>query len=122
MAARGAGVGQRLMEAVEDAARGQGRSQVRGQVIVLLGALLLYTLLRLPTGNLWDAVLDPLLWGWAVVALVRHGLRRRVRTKRRGEAEPGLTPELQPADLQPLFAAGDIEHLSSSKEQVSGKQ
>ncbi|THC40001.1 hypothetical protein [Massilia sp. Mn16-1_5] len=100
-------------------ARGQGR----GHALVLLGALLLYTLLRLPSGNLWDAILDPLLWGWAVVALVRHGLRRYARSKRRGgEADQGLTPELQPVDLQPLFAAGGIEHLSSSKEQVSGKQ
>ncbi|MFC5479732.1 hypothetical protein [Massilia suwonensis] len=103
-------------------ARGQGRGRARGQLIVLLGALLLYTLLRLPTGNLWDAILDPLLWGWAVVALVRHGIHRRVRVQRRGEADPGLAPELQPTDLQPLFAAGGIEHLSSSKEQVSGKQ
>jgi len=100
-------------------ARGKGR----GHALVLLGALLLYTLLRLPSGNLWDAIVDPLLWAWAVVALVRHGVRRHVRSRRRdGEAEPGLAPELQPTDLQPLFAAGGIEHLSSSKEQVSGKQ
>lgn len=44
--------------------------------LALLGALLLFTLLRLPTGNLWDAVLDPLLWAWALATLVRHALRR----------------------------------------------
>ena len=91
-------------------ARGQGR----GRTAVLLGALLLYTLLRLPTGNLWDAVLDPLLWAWAVMALVRHGVRRLARRRaRRGEV-PGLVPEPQP--LQPIYTAGGIEHLSSSKE------
>jgi hypothetical protein len=92
-------------------ARGQGR----GQVLVLLGALLLFSLLRLPSGNLWDAILDPLLWAWAVVALARHALRRKARrAKLAGAADENLP------DLQPLYAAGGIEHLSSSKEQVSG--
>jgi hypothetical protein len=95
-------------------ARGQGR----GHVLVLLGALLLFSLLRLPSGNLWDAVLDPLLWAWAVVALARHALRRNARrAKRLGET--GAAEDSLP-DLQPLYAAGGIEHLSSSKEQVSG--
>lgn len=46
-------------------------------VSYLLGTvLLLFVLLRLPTGNVWDALLDPLLWialqlGWLV-----HGIRR----------------------------------------------
>jgi hypothetical protein len=43
----------------------------------LLGAVLvLYVLLRLPTGNVWDALIDPLLWialqlGWLVCGLRR---------------------------------------------------
>jgi hypothetical protein len=98
-------------------ARGQGR----GHVLVLLGALLLFSLLRLPSGNLWDAVLDPLLWAWAVVALARHALRRNARRTKRLDAGSGAAEDKLP-DLQPLYAAGGIEHLSSSKEQVSGNQ
>ena len=102
-------------------ARGQGGGQVRGQVFVLLGALLLFSLLRLPSGNLWDAILDPLLWAWAVVALARHAMRRSARRAKLAGAD-GATgaPDDDLADLQPLYAAGGIEHLSSSKEQVSG--
>ena len=46
-------------------------------VSYLLGAvLLLHVLLRLPTGNVWDALIDPLLWialqlGWLVCGLRR---------------------------------------------------
>lgn len=53
---------------------------VRPATLALFVALGLYTLLRLPTGNLWDALLDPLLWGWSCVALagcVRTRLARR---------------------------------------------
>lgn len=55
-------------------------------VSMLLGAvLLLYVLLRLPSGNLWDALLDPWLWlalhlNW----LLRGG--RRLNALRRGPA------------------------------------
>lgn len=41
----------------------------QAHLFALLGALALFALLRLPTGNLWDALLDPLLWIWAVVSL-----------------------------------------------------
>ncbi len=40
---------------------------LRGQLAfsgLWLGALLLHLALRLPTGNVWDAVLDPGLWLW----------------------------------------------------------
>ncbi|MEN9472557.1 MAG: hypothetical protein RLZZ495_646 [Pseudomonadota bacterium] len=33
--------------------------------IMLASGLVLYVVLRLPTGNVWDAVLDPLLWLWS---------------------------------------------------------
>jgi hypothetical protein len=57
----------------------------RGQAVAgaaaLLVAVLLFSVLRLPSGNLWDALLDPLLWSWAlgstVVALVRRRAARR---------------------------------------------
>jgi hypothetical protein len=38
--------------------------------------LLLYVLLRLPSGNLWDALLDPLLWLLLQLGWLWHGLRR----------------------------------------------
>lgn len=73
------------------------------QNLALLGALLLFTLLRLPTGNLWDAVLDPMLWGWALVTLGRLAVRRLVRPAR----EPGLAPEA--AELPARRTAAPIE-------------
>ena len=41
------------------------------QGFMLLGAAALFILLRLPTGNLWDALLDPLLWVALNVLCVR---------------------------------------------------
>lgn len=41
-----------------------------------IAALLLHVLLRVPTGNAWDAVLDPMLWAWLQVVALRR-LRRR---------------------------------------------
>lgn len=85
------------------------------QNLALLGALLLFTLLRLPTGNLWDAVLDPLLWAWALATLARHAWRRRAASAvRRGpaaEPEPCLEPEL-PA----LRTASPVDQFLVSKE------
>ncbi|MFC4930681.1 hypothetical protein [Massilia sp. GCM10023247] len=84
------------------------------QNLALLGALLLFTLLRLPTGNLWDAVLDPLLWAWALATLARRAGRRIAgfpARRKLAEADPGLEPEL-PA----LRTAAPIEQFSISKE------
>jgi hypothetical protein len=36
-----------------------------------------FMLARLPTGNLWDAVLDPVLWAWAVVVCARRARELR---------------------------------------------
>lgn len=47
----------------------------RAMPAVWLGVLLLHLLLRLPTGNAWDAVLDPALWLWLQVDALRR-LRR----------------------------------------------
>ncbi len=44
-----------------------------------LGALLLHLVLRLPTGNVWDAVLDPGLWLWLQLAWLQRW-RQRTRT------------------------------------------
>jgi len=64
------------------------RGQARGPAASLLGAVMLFSLLRLPTGNLWDALLDPLLWGWAVVTLLAGALRRTGRRASDRAAEP----------------------------------
>ncbi|WP_342117570.1 hypothetical protein [Pseudoduganella sp. OTU4001] len=53
-------------------AAGIVQGYARPQMFAALGAITLFTMLRLPTGNLWDALLDPMLWIWAVVSL---GLR-----------------------------------------------
>jgi hypothetical protein len=63
----------------------------RPATLALFIALSLFTLLRLPSGNLWDAMLDPLLWGWSLVALLSV-LRRRFA--RRGVV---LAPAMAPA-------------------------
>lgn len=82
------------------------------QNLALLAALLLFTLLRLPTGNLWDAVLDPLLWGWALATLARHAVRWIAGAPaRRGNAAEPEAPEL-PA----LGQASPIKQFSISKE------
>lgn len=50
--------------------------------LAVLAGLALFSILRLPTGNLWDALLDPLLWGWACVSLAIKGLRWAARHAR----------------------------------------
>lgn len=61
------------------------------QAVALLLALMSFSILRLPTGNIWDAVLDPLLWGWALVALLAHAWRRARPVGRAGvHREPPL--------------------------------
>lgn len=61
----------------------------RGTAVGIAGALfaatVLFMLLRLPTGNLWDALLDPFLWAWAVLVCAKAA-RAPVR------ARPGTRP------------------------------
>jgi len=64
----------------------------RPQAVALLGALAAYAVCRLPTGNLWDAVLDPLLWGWALAC---SALRlRRALNRRRDASSFAAAPDL----------------------------
>jgi hypothetical protein len=91
------------------------RGHARSSAASLLGAFALFSLLRLPTGNLWDAVIDPLLWTWAVIALLVAALRRTGRRASDRLAEPEPDPVPAPGSapgLQPLAA----EHFSSLKE------
>ena len=55
---------------------GSAQSTGRAPLMVLGGVLLVYVGLRLPSGNIWDAVLDPWLWGALQVLWLARGLRR----------------------------------------------
>lgn len=55
----------------------RGRASIQAGAI--LGALLLFALARLPSGNLWDALVDPLLWCWALVSLLSFAVRALLR-------------------------------------------
>lgn len=48
------------------------RGRAAPQAAAVLAALAAFMWLRLPTGNLWDALLDPLLWIWCVTTVGRH--------------------------------------------------
>ena len=78
------------------------RGHAAGPSAAMLIAVLQFSLLRLPTGNLWDALLDPLLWSWALGSSIVAA--RRVLAAR--TAHPRPAPELAPAhDLAPAAAA-----------------
>ena len=51
------------------------RPGVREVVALCGGVAVLYVALRLPSGNLWDAVLDPWLWLGLHALVLRQGLR-----------------------------------------------
>lgn len=83
--------------------------RARPYALVALCALALFSILRLPTGNLWDALLDPLLWGWAVVSLSIKCVRWIAGQARgRGQqAGQGIDTDTQ---IAPARAAGK-EHF-----------
>ena len=64
------------------------RQRGRPQALILLGAVAAYSIARLPTGNLWDALLDPLLWAWALASLSARGPRWLRRRPRPGASVP----------------------------------
>ena len=44
--------------------------------LIAASALVVYVTLRLPTGNVWDATLDPLLWLWSQWYIVKTAVKR----------------------------------------------
>lgn len=60
--------------------------RLRLPALALLFATTIFTVLRLPTGNLWDAMLDPILWAWSMLSLGSACLQWR---RRRREKLPG---------------------------------
>ena len=87
------------------------RGRRREQAAALLGACALFSLARLPSGNLWDALLDPLLWAWSLATLVVAGARRLRRAPQARHAldAPVLAPE-------PVLQAAGAEPFSPIKE------
>lgn len=61
------------------------RNMARAQAAAVLGAVLMFSVPRLPTGNLWDALLDPLLLVWALVVLA-SACRERMANASRARA------------------------------------
>ena len=55
----------------------QAGAMRRGTAWVVPAALLLFAVFRLPSGNLWDAVLDPWLWLVLHIVAVRGWVRRK---------------------------------------------
>jgi hypothetical protein len=81
----------------------------RPHTLVAVGALALFSILRLPTGNLWDALLDPLLWAWAVVSLTIKCGRWLVRKARDAAQQSGQGVEAEPRIASARVAG--IEHF-----------
>lgn len=71
----------------------------------LLTAVLLFSLLRLPSGNLWDALLDPLLWAWALGSVVIAGRRRYLASKAGSVVQQDIAVEAE-AELASTRAGG----------------
>ncbi len=73
--------------------------------MALLTSVLLFSLSRLPSGNLWDALLDPLLWAWALGSVILAGLRHRAaRNATQSHTADDAEPEL-------VHAAASIEQV-----------
>lgn len=65
---------------------GRRDDEVQTFTLGLALVLLLYVLTRLPSGNLWDAVLDPWLWFALQVMALRGLIRRRLHLPRASQA------------------------------------
>lgn len=74
-----------------DGGRSGAASTAAGPALALLVALVLHVTLQLPTGNLWDALLDPMLWSWALVVVLARGVGVAMRTVRPRPRELGLS-------------------------------
>lgn len=82
---------------------------------VLIGVLP-YSLLRLPSGNLWDALLDPLLWSWAIGSVVVAAVRQRAARKagqlpQRVTTAPAPAPDNAPLPEPALAHAAGNEQI-----------
>lgn len=83
------------------------RGRATAGAAALLVAVLLFSVLRLPSGNLWDALLDPLLWSWALGSVVVAGARLRAARRARQMAPPPAGPDAPIPEPVLAHAAGN---------------
>ena len=62
---------------------GIATGRCRTHAVALLAAVTLFSVFRLPSGNLWDALLDPFVFLWAVAVLARRIPVPRLRLRSR---------------------------------------
>ncbi len=86
------------------------RGHASGGIAALLIAVLLFSLLRLPSGNLWDALLDPLLWSWALGSAVVAAVRQRA-ARRAGQVSPQAEADVSPLPEPVLAHAAGNEQI-----------
>lgn len=86
------------------------RGHATGTAAALLIAVLLFSLLRLPSGNLWDALLDPLLWAWALGSVAVAVVRQRA-ARRAGQVAPQAEPDASPLPEPVLAHAAGNEQI-----------
>jgi hypothetical protein len=53
----------------------------RRPALSAIAAIVIFSVWRLPTGNVWDALLDPILWWWALLSLMAR-VASRCRPRR----------------------------------------
>lgn len=61
---------------------GSTQNTWRVPLVLLASVLLVHIVLRLPTGNVWDALLDPLLWVGLQVAWLTRGIKTLIAVRR----------------------------------------
>jgi hypothetical protein len=83
------------------------RRRASGTAAAVLIAVMLFSVLRLPSGNLWDALLDPLLWAWALGSVIAAAARR-FASRRAGALVPAAEPV---PELVAAHAAGIEKQL-----------
>lgn len=88
------------------------RRRATGTAAALLIGVLLFSLLRLPTGNLWDALLDPLLWSWAVASSI-VAVRQAIAARRAAASPPQ-------AELQPELALASSDDTELVQAHAAG--
>ena len=92
----------------------RGHAAASAAAAVLIGVLP-YSLLRLPSGNLWDALLDPLLWSWAIGSVVVAAVRQRAANNA-GQQAPYAAPTPAPAPGTAPLPEPELAHASGNEQ------
>lgn len=78
---------------------GIATGRCRTHAVALLAAVTLFSVLRLPSGNLWDALLDPFVFLWAVATLGRRVPVPRVRLRLRLRRPAPVSVAIEPVTV-----------------------